>query len=98
MDFLWKRSCKAFFTCDQHILSCVTQRSSFLQSNDDFAVNPDDDAKSYQVEIIEALLYSRKMTLNNGVISAIEKTLLRSPSFSPYLETMTKSFLAFTCL
>ena len=62
-----------FFTCDQHILSCVTQRSSFRQSEDDFAAISDDDAKSYRVEIIEAIFYVRKMTLNNGVVSAIEK-------------------------
>ena len=34
------------------------------------------------------------MTLNDDVMSAIEKTLLNSPAFYPYFETITKTFLA----
>ena len=33
------------------------------------------------------------MTLNDDVVSAIEKTLLSSPVSYPYLETITKRFL-----
>ena len=38
------------------------------------------------------------MTLNDYVVLAIEKTLLSSPASYPYLETITKTFLAFTGL
>ena len=38
----------------------------------------------------------RKMTLNDDVVSAIEKTLLTSPASYPNLETLTKTFLAST--
>ena len=38
------------------------------------------------------------MTLNDDVVSAIEKTLLSSPASYPYLETITKTFLASTGL
>ena len=38
------------------------------------------------------------MTLNDDVVSAIEKTLLTSPASYPYLETITKTFLASTGL
>ena len=38
------------------------------------------------------------MTLNSDVIYAIEKTLLSSPASYPYLETITKTFLASTGL
>ena len=38
------------------------------------------------------------MTLNNTVVSAIEKTLLSSPASYLYLETLTKTFLATTVL
>ena len=54
----------------------------------------DDAAKHYKVKIIEANLYVRKMTLRDDVVSAIEKTLLNSPAFYPYFETLTKTFLA----
>ena len=54
----------------------------------------DDAAKHYKVEILEANLYVRKMTLNDDVMSAIEKTLLSSPASYPYFKTITKTFLA----
>ena len=38
------------------------------------------------------------MTLNDTVVSAVEKTLLTSPAAYPYLETLTKTFLASTGL
>ena len=87
-----------FFTCDRHLLSGVTLRISFRRSIDDFVTISDDAAKSYKVKIIEANLYVRKMTLNDDVVSAIEKTLLSSPASYPYLETITKTFLASTGL
>ena len=58
----------------------------------------DDAAKLYKVKIVEANLYVRKMTLNDTVVSAIEKKLLSSPASYPYLETLTKTFLASTGL
>ena len=83
-----------FFTCDRHLLSGVKLRISFRRSIDDFVVISDDAGKSYKVKIIEANLYVRKMTLNDDVVSAIEKSLLTSPASYPYLETITKTFLA----
>ena len=38
------------------------------------------------------------MTLNDEVVSAIEKTLLTSPAVYPYFETLTKTSLASTGL
>ena len=38
------------------------------------------------------------MTPNDDVVSSIEKTLLSSPASYPYLETITKTFLAFAGL
>ena len=58
----------------------------------------DDAAKHYKLKIVEANLYVRKMTLNDDVVSAIEKTLLTSPASYPYLEILTKTFLASTGL
>ena len=87
-----------FFTCDRLLLSGVTLRISFRRSIDDFAIISDNAGKSYKVKIIEANLYVRKMTLNDDVVSAIEKTLLSSPASYTYLETITKTFFASTGL
>ena len=87
-----------FFTCDRHLLSGVTLRISFRRSIDDFVIISDDAGKSYKVKIFEANLYVRKMTLNDDVVSAIEKTFLSSPASYPYLETITKTFSASTGL
>ena len=51
-----------------------------------------------KVKIVEANLYMRKMTLNDDVVSAIERTLLTSPASCLYLETLTKTFLSSTGL
>ena len=71
---------------------------SFRRSIDDFVVMSDDAGKSYKVEIKEANLYLRKMTLNDNVVSAIEKFSLSSPASYRFLETITKTFLASTGL
>ena len=76
----------------------VTLRIAFRRSIDDFVILSDDAAKHYKVKIVEANLYVRKMTLNDDVVLAIEKTLLTSPASDPYLETHTKHFLASTGL
>ena len=87
-----------FFTCDRHLLSRFTLQISFRRSMDDFVIISEDAGKTYKVIIIEANLFVRKMTLNDEVVSAIEKTLLSSPASYPYLETITKTFLASTGL
>ena len=88
-----------FFTCDKHLFSVVTLRIAFRRSIDDFVIVSDDAAKHYKVKIVEANLYVRKMTLNDEVISAIEKTLLTSPAAYPYFETLTKTFwLKLVCI
>ena len=63
-----------FFTCDRHLLSGVTLRIAFRRPIDDFVIISDDAAKHYKRKIVEANLYVRKMTLNDDVVSAIEKT------------------------
>ena len=78
-----------FFACDRPLLSGVTLRISFRRSIENFSLISDDAAKSYKIKITEANLYVRKMTLNDDVVSAIEKTLLSIPVSYPYLETIT---------
>ena len=76
----------------------MTLRVFFRRSIDDIVTISDDAVKSYKVKTIEADLYMRKMTLNDDMVSAIEKTLLSSPASYPCLETITKTFLASTGL
>ena len=88
-----------FFTFDKHLLSGVTLRIAFRRSVDDFVIISDHAAKHYKVKIVEANLYVRKMTLNDEVVSAIEKTLPTSPAAYPYFETLTKTFwLQLVCI
>ena len=87
-----------FFTFDKHLLSGATLRIAFRRSIDDFVIVSDGAAKHYKLKIVEANLYVRKMTLNDEVVSAIEKTLLTSPAAYPYFKTLTKTFLASTGL
>ena len=66
-----------FFTCDQNLLSGVRLRIAFRHSIADFVIMYDDPAKHYKVKFLEANLYVRKMTLNDDVMSAIEKTFIK---------------------
>ena len=57
-------------------MSGGTLRIDFRRSIDYFVSMSDDAAKHYNVKIVEANLYVRKMTLNDDVVSAIEKICL----------------------
>ena len=81
-----------FFTCDRHQLCGVTLQIAFRRSIDDFVIMTDDAAKHYKMKIFEANLYMRKITLNDEVVSSIEKTLLTSPASYHYLEYLAKTF------
>ena len=82
-------------TCDKHLLSGVTLRISFRRSTNDFAVISESN-KHYKVKIIEANHYVRKMTRADQVLTAIEKTLLKTPAVYHYTEVLPRTFLATT--
>ena len=82
-----------FLSCDKHLLSGVTIRLSLRRSPNDFVVISEDAAKHYKVQIIEANLYVRKMTVTDYVLSSIEKTLLKNPAIYNYLDVVPKTFL-----
>ena len=82
-----------FFTCDKHFLSGVTLRLSYRRSHEDFLIISEDAAKHYKLQILEANLYVRKMTVTDHVLSAIDSTLLKTPANYPYQEEITKTFL-----
>ena len=83
-----------FFTCDKHLLSGVTLRLSYRRSHEDFLIISEDASKHNKLQILEANLYVRKMTVTDHVLSAIESTLLKTPANYPYQEEITKTFLA----
>ena len=87
------RPASDILTCDKHLVSGVTLRISFRRANTDFAVISESD-KHYKINIIEANLYVRKMTVTDHVISAIEKTMLKTPAVYRFTEVLPRTFLA----
>ena len=82
-------------TCDKHLLSGVTLRISFRRSTNGFAVISESNTQ-YKVRIVEGNLYVRKLTLADHVLTAIEKTLLKTPAVYRYTEILPRIFLATT--
>ena len=83
------------FTCDKHLLSGVTLRISFTSSTNDFVVISESN-KHYNFRIIEANLCVRKITIADHVLTAAEKTLLKTPAVYRYTELLPQTFLATT--
>ena len=54
-----------FFSCDKHLISGVTLRISFLRNRPEYALIYDDETKDYKIEILQANLYVRKMTVSD---------------------------------
>ena len=85
-----------FLSCDKHLISGVTMRLSLRRSPNDFVIMSEHATKHYQVQITEANLYVRKMTVPDFVLSSIEKTLLKTPAIYNYIEVLPRTFLATT--
>ena len=77
-----------FLSCDKHLLSGVTIRMSLRRSPNDFVVISEDAAKHYKIQIIEANLYVRKMTVTDYVLSSIKKALLKKPAIYNFTEVV----------
>ena len=77
--------------CDKHLHSEANLRFSIRRSKNDFAVTSESN-KHYKVKIIEANLHVRKMTTADDVLTAIEKTLLITPSVYRYTEFCQELF------
>ena len=56
----------------------------------DVLIISEDAAKHYKLQILEANLYVRKMTVTDHVLSVTESTLLKTPANYPYQEEITK--------
>ena len=85
-----------FLSCDKHVISGVTIRLSLRRSPNDFVIITEQPNKHYQVQITEAILYVRVMTVTDFVLSSIEKTLLKTPAKYNYIEVVPRRFLATT--
>ena len=72
LNLFGKNTCK-FLSCDKHLLTGVTIRLNLRRSTNDFVFKSEDAAKNYKVQIIEANLYVRKVTVTDYVLSSIEK-------------------------
>ena len=60
-----------FFSCDRILISGVTLRISFLRNRPENALVYDDETKDYKIEIIQTILYVRKMTVSDNVYSNV---------------------------
>ena len=85
-----------FLSCDKHLISGVTIRLSMRRSPNDLVIMSEHRDKHYRVEITEANLYVRKMTVIDFVLSSIEKTLLKTPAKNNYIEVFSRTFSATT--
>ena len=81
-----------FFTCDMHLMGGVTLRIALTTSIDDFVNMLDDATKHYKMNIFEANLYARMMTLNNDVVSAIDEFCLLARRRFRTLKPLQKRF------
>ena len=81
-----------FLSCDKHLISGVTIRLSLRRSPNDFVIMSEHRDKHYRVEITEANLYVRNMTVTDFVLSSIEKTLLKTPAIYNYYKGFTENF------
>ena len=84
------------FSSEKHLISGVTLRVSFLRNRPEFCLIYDDESKDYKIEISQANLYVRKMTVSENVYSAIESTLTKTPAIYRYTEIIPKTFLVST--
>ena len=76
------------------ILRGVTlRRISFRRISNNLAVISEAN-KHYRVKIFEANRYVRKITIADHVLTAIEKTLLKTPAVYRYREVIPRTFLA----
>ena len=82
-----------FFSCEKQLLSGVSLRITFRRSPNEFVVMSESDTKNYKLVLNSANLYVRKMTVSDNIVSAIEKTLLKTPAMYRYNEVITKNYL-----
>ena len=85
-----------FLSCDKHLISGVTIRLSRRRFPNDLVIMSEQPNKHYQVQITEANLFVRKMTVTDYVPSSIEKTLLKTLAIYNYIEVLPRTFLATT--
>ena len=82
-----------FFSCEKQLLSGVSLRITFRRSPNEFVVMSESDTKNYKLVLNSANLYVRKMTVSDNIVSAIEKTLIKTPAMYRYNEVITKNYL-----
>ena len=82
-----------FFTCQKLLLPNVSLRIKLVRARDDFVTISDAAGKHYTVEIMNAHLFVRKLTVTDMVFTSIERALLKSPAIYEYTEVLPKTFV-----
>ena len=78
------------YSWHKHLLSGVTLRSSFLRSRPKYCSIYDANVKECKIELSQAILYVRKLTVSENVYSVIETTLLKTPAIYRNTEIIPK--------
>ena len=81
-----------FLSCDKHLLSGVTIRLSLRRSPKDLVVISEDAAKHYKVQIVEANLYVRKMTVTDYFSHQQKENFVEEPGNLQLHRKSTKNF------
>lgn len=82
-----------FLSCEKLMLPNVSMRIKLIRAHNDFVVVSDAGNKHYRVQILEANLYVRKMTVSENVLESIERVLLSTPAMYSYTEVIPKTFI-----
>jgi hypothetical protein len=90
---LYGRLSVDFFTCDKLLLPNVALRIKLVRNHNDFVIISEGATKHYTIQIADANLYVRKMTVSDHVLGSIERVLLKTPAMYKYTEVLPKTFI-----
>ena len=82
-----------YLSCKNRPLSGDELQISLLRTRPEFCLIFDDAGKDYKINIIQASLYVRNMTLTEIAYSAIETTLAKATARYQYIELIPMTFL-----
>ena len=92
--FLLGKPASDILTCDKYLLSGLTLRI-FRRSSNNLTIISESN-KHYRVKLVFEQIFTRKITVADHVLSAIEIFLLKTPAVYRYTEVLPRFFLATT--
>ena len=78
-NYLIGKPASDILTCDKHLISGVTLQDLCRSSTNNFVVILESN-KHYKFKIVEAKIYVSKITIGDHFLTAIEKSLIKTPA------------------